>query len=198
MLDINQPISIADSVLDVQTGSELIKWLNQLEYRYYRITNRNEPDPFPIWHKELFGRDFPINQPSDYSCTDEILTSHIAPIWIQCMDSLGLPKETQCHGAYANANTFGNEGNPHIDSQHPLDRTLLIYGVSDWKMGWGGETAFFNPDGTTAVVVSPAPCRVLVFDGNIKHGVNPISKACNILRPVLVFKIRLEEPTNEI
>ena len=40
----------------------------------------------------------------------------------------------------------------------------------------------------------PAPARVVFFAGHIRHGVNPISRACRDLRPVLVFKTRLQEP----
>lgn len=196
MLNLKASISVADGLLSPEVCAALVRWLNNLEYRYYRITNKNEKDPFPIWHRELIGRDWPINQPSEFSCTESILANTDTPmadIWRACMKALGLPERTQCHGVYANGNTHGNEGNPHIDSQHPLDRTLLIYGVMEWREGWGGETAFYNEQGDTAGMVTPRPGRVIFFDGGIRHGVTPISRACKILRPVLVFKIRLPE-----
>ena len=69
MLDARSPVSFADGVLDPGVTQELVDWLQHMQYRYYRITNKNEPEPFPIWHRELLGRDWPINQASDYSCT---------------------------------------------------------------------------------------------------------------------------------
>jgi len=197
MLDARSPVSFADGVLDPGVTQELLDWLQHLQYRYYRITNKNEPEPFPIWHRELLGRDWPINQASDYSCTPQFLqdqTSVLSDVWRSCMRALQLPVMTQCHGVYANANTHGNEGNVHIDSQHPLDRTLLIYGVRQWQAGWGGETVFYDPECRLLGSVMPAPARVVFFAGHIRHGVNPISRACRDLRPVLVFKARLHEP----
>lgn len=197
MLDARSPVSFADGVLDPGVTQELVDWLQHLQYRYYRITNKNEPEPFPIWHCELLGRDWPINQASDYSCTPQFLqdqTSVLSDVWRSCMRALQLPVMTQCHGVYANANTHGNEGNVHIDSQHPLDRTLLIYGVRQWQVGWGGETVFYDPECRLLGSVMPAPARVVFFAGHIRHGVNPISRACRDLRPVLVFKTRLQEP----
>lgn len=196
MLNIAAPISMQDDLFGPELLSELVGWLNRMEYRYYRITNKNEPEAFPIWHKELMGRDWPINQPSDYSCAEQILAESESPVgavWRICMDALKLPHNTQCHGVYTNANTHGNEGNPHIDSQHPMDRTLLIYGVMDWREGWGGETSFYNHSHDTIASVTPKPGRTIFFDGNIRHGVSPISRACKLLRPVLVFKIRLAD-----
>ena len=73
MLDARSPVSFADGVLDPGVTQELVDWLQHLQYRYYRITNKNEPEPFPIWHRELLGRDWPINQASDYSCTPQFL-----------------------------------------------------------------------------------------------------------------------------
>ncbi len=73
MLDLRSPVSFADGVLDQSTAQALIDWLQHLQYRYYRITNKNEPEPFPIWHRELMGRDWPINQSSDYSCMPQFL-----------------------------------------------------------------------------------------------------------------------------
>lgn len=197
MLDLHNPVSFADGVLDQSTAQALIDWLQHLQYRYYRITNKNESEPFPIWHRELMGRDWPINQTSDYSCTQQFLqdeSSVLPQVWMSCMRALKLPVMTQCHGVYANANTHGNEGNVHIDSQHPLDRTLLIYGVRHWQAGWGGETVFYDQDDRLLGSVMPAPARAVFFAGHIRHGVNPISRACRDLRPVLVFKTRLQEP----
>jgi len=197
MLNNQLPVSFADVVLGEPLQQGLIDWLQHLQYRYYRITNKNEAEPFPIWHHEIMGRDWPINQASDYSCTPQILQEAggiVASVWLRCMQAVHLPVLTQCHGVYANANTHGNEGNVHIDSQHPLDRTLLIYGVRQWRPGWGGETVFYSDEGQPLGTVMPAPGRVLLFDGHIRHGVNPISRACRDLRPVLVFKIRLQQP----
>lgn len=97
---------------------------------------------------------------------------------------------------YINAYTFGTDGYLHRDDSFfkergpdsPYAETVIVYLNKEWKANWGGETAIFDDEGEIVKSVLPKHGRILIFDGQKQHASRPLSRLCNVLRQVLVFK----------
>jgi hypothetical protein len=58
-----------------------------------------------------------------------------------------------------------------------------------WDTGWAGETVILDGvQGDIIKAVLPKHGRVLIFDSKLWHGARPVTRACPVLREVLVFK----------
>jgi SM-20-related protein len=92
---------------------------------------------------------------------------------------------------YANGHTYGLGGEPHRDDVRPGTYTLLYVPMPDWKLGWDGETVFFDARGEVARAVRPQPNRAVLFDARIPHVGRPPSRACPALRVTVAFKLEV-------
>lgn len=88
---------------------------------------------------------------------------------------------------YANGYTFGTEGYPHTDSVRKDDITTIVYITQDWLREWGGETIIFDNNNIVHSVL-PAYNRALMFNSNLWHCARSVTRLCDQLRIVLVFK----------
>lgn len=91
------------------------------------------------------------------------------------------------HRVYVNGYTFGTEGALHTDTDVDGDETAILYLNKDWKLEWAGETVIFKDDDIERSVL-PKAGRVLTFPSNQLHCARSVSKTCDELRMVLVFK----------
>lgn len=98
---------------------------------------------------------------------------------------------------YINGYTYGTDGYAHHDDSYinkihgedSLSETAIIYLNKDWDINWAGETVLFDKsEKEIAASILPKFGRVLVFDSRTLHAARPISRICNELRSVLVFK----------
>ena len=107
----------------------------------------------------------------------------IEPIWnnIKNLDST-----LELERAYLNAHTYGIEPHIHRDDG---DVTLIYYPRLDWKIDWGGGTAIYNDDVTEIEkhFVNKGN-RIIMFDANLPHQAQPISRLSFQLRTCIVFK----------
>lgn len=91
------------------------------------------------------------------------------------------------------ANTFGTEGRLHQDisedEARPNHITVLVYCNREWKVGWAGETLFFDEDNEIASAVMPKPGRIVIAEGDPPHVGRSVSRICPTDRRVLVFKL---------
>lgn len=87
---------------------------------------------------------------------------------------------------YANGQTFGQGGDPHID--HPNGLTFLLYCNRVWNFDWGGKTAFLNTDGSTNYF-DAKPNRAIIFPGSIIHRSEEVSRKFTGLRITLAYKL---------
>jgi SM-20-related protein len=93
---------------------------------------------------------------------------------------------TRC---YANGYPSGAEGGVHIDSNVPDHFTAIYYPHLAWRPSYGGETVFFNADGSDLIFCAyPKPNRLVVFPGVVPHAARAVSRACAELRVTLMFK----------
>jgi SM-20-related protein len=90
----------------------------------------------------------------------------------------------------------GAEGGLHMDSNVDTHLTSIYYPHPRWHPSLGGETLFFNKDGTDVIgAVYPKPNRLAVFPGTIPHVARPMSAKAKDLRITLMFK---SGPTSDV
>lgn len=85
---------------------------------------------------------------------------------------------------YGNAQTFGLEGRVHQDDGH----WTFMYMPSPWQNEWGGGTGFYNNEGVQVGVAPYKEGRIISFPARLPHEALPISRLCNTVRYVVVFK----------
>ena len=91
--------------------------------------------------------------------------------------------ELDMERVYLNAHTHGIEPHRHIDDG---DYTIIYYPRLDWKTEWGGGTLIVE-DGVNHLV-DYKPNSLVIFDANLMHSAQVVSKSCHELRTVVVFK----------
>lgn len=104
-------------------------------------------------------------------------------------------KERGVSRVYFNGYTFGTDGYIHRDDPWVKDKyfekseTCMIYLNKKWDYNWGGETVIINDD-TKDIVHSVLPKlgRLIVFGSHDLHGARPLSRMCNDLRLIMVYK----------
>jgi Rps23 Pro-64 3,4-dihydroxylase Tpa1-like proline 4-hydroxylase len=107
---------------------------------------------------------------------------------------------------YINGYTYGTDGyihrdDPHFDEQKdnsPTTETVIIYLNKSWDPDWGGETSLFDNEREITKSILPKFGRMLIFDGQKEHASRPLSRVCNELRKVLVFKTYSSTQKNKI
>lgn len=90
---------------------------------------------------------------------------------------------------YANGQTYGNDGSPHVDDVRTGCYTLLYYPMLEWKAEWAGETLFFNLKGEITFATLPTPNRALLFDSRIRHVGQAPNRSCTVLRVSVAYKL---------
>ena len=90
---------------------------------------------------------------------------------------------------YANGQTFGLDGNFHIDTIRDEGYTFLYYPMKNWDLSWGGETVIINPQTEEVNYFYPNPNGGLFFPGNWIHCGKGPSKIYNDLRISIAYKL---------
>ena len=90
---------------------------------------------------------------------------------------------------YANGQTYGLSGEPHVDDMRAGCYTLLYYPMEEWKSEWEGETVFYDERGEIVLVVVPRPNQAIFFDSRIRHVGRAPSRSCAALRVTVAYKI---------
>lgn len=103
---------------------------------------------------------------------------------------LGKPLRNQLLSrCYANAMPVGVGGGVHLDSNVKEHLTAIYYPQAEWNADHGGETLFFNRNGSEVMkAVVPKPDRLVIFPGTIPHVARPIYGPGHEQRITLMFK----------
>ena len=86
---------------------------------------------------------------------------------------------------YFNGHVYGMEPLRHKDDG---DFTMIYYPRLDWKKEWGGGTAVWKDEDGAAKLADYKGNRLIVFPARNYHQAQPVSRECQQLRPVIVFK----------
>lgn len=97
---------------------------------------------------------------------------------------------------YINGYTYGTDGYAHRDDgwikevygADALSETAIVYLNDKWHIDWAGETVLFDDNEEIRCSVLPKFGRLFMFDSDFLHAARPVSRACQHLRSVLVFK----------
>ncbi len=114
-----------------------------------------------------------------------------------------LDKKYKIKKILANAQSYGQDGSPHIDTDVVDSKTFIIYANKDWDFLWGGETRFFDRyviDKETTIEsdemlhVLPVPNRAVLFPSCMFHyGMSP-TRDFHGLRYTIAYQfIKVEE-----
>jgi len=122
---------------------------------------------------------------------------NLKTIWDQIQLKIGNRNLLRC---YINGYAFGTDSYAHTDDTWMLEEhgeksladTIIVYLNDTWDIDWAGETVIFNDDEEIELAVLPKFGRVLVFNSNKLHTSRPVTRYCDTLRTVLVFKTSSE------
>jgi SM-20-related protein len=139
------------------------------------------------WHHEVG-----YSEKDNFYDVSARVRQHPLPAFAAYMDWLRsnlVPPETRILRFYLNAHTFGTDGWPHTDTDRNGELTTILFLNSEWRPEWAGETVIFDEKGDILKAVLPQANRLLTFPSHMLHAPRPLSRACTLLRVVLVVKI---------
>jgi len=153
-----------------QINRELI---NQPLWRFGQKSNENTA--YPMWFINLY--DLYASRFKD------ICVTSVKELVKQLLDLYPNKKILRVMIA---GNTYGLDGDVHID--HPDDDhiTCVLYLNKRWDHNWGGETFIFE-DSTTSVL--PKPGTAVIFNSKYPHVGRAPTRNCGELRSVLAIQI---------
>lgn len=172
-------VDVYDKVLEPHVAEFVDMQMKDVSWKYDYHSNKNYPGKH--WHifcghnpKEVVENGF----------------EWVQPIWdtakykFKFKEKYGLDDYVRI---YMNSHTFGLQPHWHNDDG---DFTMIYYPRSDWEQDWGGGTMV---EGTLGVheYVEYIPNRLIVFNANLQHQAQPVSRECYGLRTVIVFKCNL-------
>ena len=100
-------------------------------------------------------------------------------------------KDFSMERVYANGQTFGLDGEFHIDEEDENAYTFLYYPNREWDYAWGGETIIIDSEDKPNVVY-PAPNLGVMFPSNWIHIGKGPSKQFSGLRITIAYKLFLK------
>lgn len=172
-------INLIENILPLELANTIYDHCNTLQWSYNWHSNK-DLSPYSHWNSSL-STGLVYN-------TIDISNSVKPPIidaWNYIQQKyLSNHKLIRC---YANSYTYGTEGYPHKDSVRVDDVTTILYITKNWLRQWGGETVAYNGNDITASSL-PQFNRGLMLSSNIWHCARGVTRICNALRTVLVFK----------
>lgn len=101
-----------------------------------------------------------------------------------------LPPDRILLRCYLNGYTYGTDGYAHQDDTwiNGGSETCIVYLNDGWNRDFAGETVIYDALNEIEYSVLPKAGRLLIFDSKKFHAARPVSRICNELRTVLVFK----------
>jgi len=145
------------------------------------------------WNKQILKSN--KNLVLDFTCSPYIKKNPlIDSIWQSILPNIEERALLRC---YINGYTYGTDAYFHTDDNWIAEKygdntrseTIIVYINPEWHYDWGGETVILNEAATDIVAsILPKLGRVLIFDSNRLHSARPVTRACPVLRSVLVFK----------
>ena len=166
-------INVYENVLEEHVTLGIHELIKNVSWKYDYPSNTSKPDRH--WHV-LCGVDNDVFFDYDW----------ISTIWKTVINKYDFKNNfnvQKFRRAYMNAHDYGTEPQMHFDDG---DFTMIYYPRTDWKLEWGGGTLIVE-DGVNHLV-DYKPNSLVVFDANLMHSAQVVSKSCHELRTVVVFK----------
>lgn len=173
-----------------------IKNATKNSFSYGWKSNNNVSYDQGHWNNVIFGDATENGNPLyDISQREDF---YLKDVWETINIKLG---SRRLRRVYFNGYTYGTDGYFHRDSTMldvnkykknslAIQETILCYCNEKWDPDWAGETVFMSTKDNMTMLgaVLPKFNRVAVFNGEILHAARSVSRACNNLRTIVVFK----------
>ena len=166
----NIQIDIIDNFFEKELQNKIFEKIKFSKWSYTGGSLKN-----PIWHADNLEQ-------------DKFFSDHVKDLILNKLNLVN----SKCIRIYANGQTGGMNGDPHIDDGH---LTFLYFTNPTWNVDWGGHLAFLNilgkmyhgdvygnasqswhdwdyiPSGEDEIekVITYKPNRGVVFPSNIVH-----------------------------
>jgi SM-20-related protein len=172
---------IIDDVFDAPTWSEVLRYVAAQPMKYGAKSN-SATDPHGHWSwKPVY------DEQQNLADITQMLPAQLQSIWSRVQEKV--PGPSVVIRAYANGYTYGTDGYAHVDSTRGDEHTIILFMCERWELDWAGDTVFFS-NGDIAQAVLPRPNRAVIAPSNMLHAGRAVSRKCNEMRRVLVFKTR--------
>jgi SM-20-related protein len=148
-----------------------------------KSNSQTDPHGHLSW-KPLYDKKDNLGDLTDHFAQNP-LTYALRDAWLHLKGKNDL-KLIRC---YVNGYTYGMDGYVHTDSHRKGEHTAILYVCDTWEADWAGETVELR-DGDVVGACLPRPNRLLVLSSDQPHVGRAVSRKCNIMRTVLVFKSR--------
>lgn len=164
-------VKVFSDVFSKEQSQKIVEYFYQPKWEFGHCSNPNPKSLFWIMH---------FND-------DKFFTEELFEVVKQHTSSY-INSDFDLERVYANGQTFGQDGEFHIDSSSENDYSFLYYPKNYWDISWGGETVIKNPNGNVHYLHPIENCAVL-FPANWWHCGRGPTKECNILRVTISFKL---------
>ena len=168
-------IEVYDNLLEKNIADKISGEMSTLKWEFEHYSTSNIFKPNIHWHIPC-GDSLDNIKNMGY---DDI----IFPIWEAAIEKV---KNVSIGRCYMNAHTHGIEPHIHRDDG---DTTMIYYPRLDWRVDWGGGTAIYDNEvkNIDRHFVNKGN-RLIMFDANLSHQAQPVSRLCFQLRTCIVFK----------
>ena len=168
-------IDVYDNVLEEESALSIDKEVQKLNWKYYYPSDSKKPQYH--WHF-LCGHN---KEECQLSATP---WAHVLfEIFMNKLDFMENYNIGEYERIYCNAHHHGIEPNIHTDDG---DFTMIYYPKMDWQVEWGGGTVV---DGH---LITNVGNKLIVFNADLPHQAQAISRECYELRTCVVFKCNIE------
>ena len=166
---------VLDNAVKSDEVPQLYQFFRNLPFRY------SDSDRFDTTDYRHFGYTFEEEPPTDHPVVAFFANSAIALLRSRRL------KVGRVKRAYVNLNLYGDVQFAHTDGD---EWTALAFVNETWHADWGGELLIYDePASGAAYAISPAPARMVVFDGLLMHRGGVPSKLTTEPRITLAIKI---------
>ncbi len=168
-----RPIFVFDDLLKKKVIDEITHALNYAPFTHTEIA-RPDVEAYKHWAHNMpleKAKHLPLVQMAD-----------------KVIGSL-FEEKYRIYRSYCNVATYGDMLYPHTDCQpNTNEMTALWFIQTTWDYQWGGETIYYDKNDDAAVVVTPKPGRLTIFDGAINHAGNAPHRVCTTPRYTFALK----------
>jgi len=160
-----------ENVFSEPEVESIFQYLSRPNWRYGHVSSgQNYKNCPPFWSMSLVDDEFftvhLLNKIKELTGEDLIISS-----------------------VYANGQTYGLGGQPHLDANDDKGRTFIYYANHGWDVRWNGKTTFMFKNGYHHEM--PSQNKAIYFPGIIKHFAEETSRTFGGLRMSVVWKLQL-------
>lgn len=149
---------------------------------------------FKKYHWELVGSSIPeIKEPTYYWDKNLNDSEYIKELFGSKIQKF-LTKKIETIKVYANGNTHGQCGHPHVDVLENADGeyyTLVYYYHKNWKPEYGGHLILMEYGGKIIENVFPKSNSAVLFNSKLPHCPLEPTVHCKSMRISIAYKFRV-------